>query len=358
MEYCKKLYKKDSKGKIRVLFVSTDAGDLIQKSGLIDGKLIERASFRPGKNIGKSNETTCIEQAVLEAESIVTKKLREGYFLTEHEAKNTEVVLPMLAKVYEEEEHKIDWNNCWVQPKFDGMRCLSTLNEKTSRKNVPITTMDHIKINPTVIDDEGNIETYVVDGELYVHGESFQTNMKYVKKYRGGLSERIQYYIYDVISDRPFHERIKIASLIAMTGKNCQVVPTFKVSSKEQVLEYHKMFLMDGYEGTMVRWGNAKYNIDKRSSNLLKFKDFIDKTYTIVDVVPSDKDPEIGVIHCVDGNLGRTFGCGMKFSYEERAEILINKDEYIGQIAEIRFFEYTDDGLPRFPVCFGFRLDK
>ena len=25
---------------------------------------------------------------------------------------------------------------------------------------------------------------------------------------------------------------------------------------------------------------------------------------------------------------------------------------------KIRFFEYTDDGLPRFPVCVGFRLDK
>ena len=29
-----------------------------------------------------------------------------------------------------------------------------------------------------------------------------------------------------------------------------------------------------------------------------------------------------------------------------------------GKTAEIRFFEYTDDGLPRFPVCVGIRLDK
>jgi hypothetical protein len=48
----------------------------------------------------------------------------------------------------------------------------------------------------------------------------------------------------------------------------------------------------------------------------------------------------------------------MKFSHEERELILTNKHEYIGQVAEIRFFEYSEEGIPRFPVCVGFRLDK
>ena len=75
-----------------------------------------------------------------------------------------------------------------------------------------------------------------------------------------------------------------------------------------------------------------------------------------MDIVPSEKNPLQGVVHCISGN--GTFGCGMKFSHKEREEILANKDHYIGQTAEIRFFEYTDDGVPRFPVCVGFRLDK
>ena len=49
---------------------------------------------------------------------------------------------------------------------------------------------------------------------------------------------------------------------------------------------------------------------------------------------------------------------GMKFSHAEREEILINKENYIGKTAEIRFFEYTEDGIPRFPVAVGIRLDK
>ena len=48
----------------------------------------------------------------------------------------------------------------------------------------------------------------------------------------------------------------------------------------------------------------------------------------------------------------------MKFSHKEREEILTNKVDYIGKIAEVRFFEYSEDGIPRFPVCHGFRLDK
>ena len=47
----------------------------------------------------------------------------------------------------------------------------------------------------------------------------------------------------------------------------------------------------------------------------------------------------------------------MKFPHKFREEVLINKEDYIGSTAEIRFFEYTDDGAPRFPVCVGIRLD-
>ena len=48
----------------------------------------------------------------------------------------------------------------------------------------------------------------------------------------------------------------------------------------------------------------------------------------------------------------------MKYSHEEREDFLTNKKKYIGKPAEIRFFEYTDAGIPRFPVMVGIRLDK
>jgi hypothetical protein len=45
-------------------------------------------------------------------------------------------------------------------------------------------------------------------------------------------------------------------------------------------------------------------------------------------------------------------------SHEERVDLLANKHLYIGKLANIRFFEWTDDGNPRFPVMIGIHLDR
>ena len=137
---------------------------------------------------------------------------------------------------------------------------------------------------------------------------------------------------------------------------NIKLAETFEVNSKEELIEYHKKFMEEGYEGSIIRHSEEGYAVDKRSSSLLKFKDFQDIACTIVGVEPSEKRPKQGIFICE--HSGNLFGCGMKFSHAEREEILINKENYIGKTAEIRFFEYTEDGIPRFPVAVGIRLDK
>jgi len=139
--------------------------------------------------------------------------------------------------------------------------------------------------------------------------------------------------------------------------KNLKLVETIRVSSENDINNCHTQFLSEGYEGTIIRWGNEGYEINKRSKHLLKKKDFIDVTARIVDVISSEKRPEQGVL-VIEWPGDRTCKASLKFSHAERKEILTNKANYIGQTAEIRFFEYTDDGLARFPVCVGFRLDK
>jgi len=348
----KTLYKKDTKKNLRFLTISTEGSILIQESGIVgtDSPIKHEKECTP-KNVGKVNATTGEEQAVSQMNSLIEKKLKEGYFETKEETNEFEVILPMLAKVYEKEAKKIDWSNCYVQPKLDGMRCLDTVNGKISRKNTPIETMDHIVIN------RPGTSNIIVDGELYAHGLSFQENMKLIKKKRPE-SVNVKHHVYDIISNSPFRDRNALLKAIVMKSTNLELVPTYKVTSMEEVKEYHSKFLGEGYEGTMIRWGNEGYKINGRSSNLLKYKDFIDKTYTIVDVLPSEADPEIGVIHCKLNKSDETFGCGMKFSHLERKEILANKANYIGKTAEVRFFEFTDGGIPRFPVVYGFRLDK
>jgi len=158
-----------------------------------------------------------------------------------------------------------------------------------------------------------------------------------------------------MVMNAPFAQRYEKLCDIVMHNPNIEVVPTHVINSLEELAYYHTKFLSEGYEGTMVRHSDENYAVNKRSSQLLKYKDFLDETYIVVDVVPSESRPEQGVVVCSSpkGN----FNCGMKFSHFERKVILEMKHEFIGQMAEVRFFEYTDGGLPRFPVCVGFRED-
>lgn len=358
-EFSQKIYKTDSKGKLRVLHVYTEGADLIQKSGLVDGAKVEHRSTCTGKNIGRSNETTPEQQAQAEAKSKIDTKMTTGYFNTMEEAQDTEVVLPMLAKSFEKESGKINWSlPVFAQPKLDGMRCFAVVKDSVvtliSRKGKSIDTCQHIIEDIKKI----GIRNGILDGELYAHGKTFQENMKLIKKYREGETEDVCFTMYDTVEQIPYLDRLRVVNLIAGMNPDdsLKVIENVPVKTEADIKKCHSKFIGQGYEGTIVRHGEAGYVINKRTSFLLKYKDFIDIACKVIDVVPSEKKPEQGVVVCT--NDGHTFNCGMKFSHKEREEILTNKDTYIGQTAEIRFFEYTDDGIPRFPVCHGFRLDK
>lgn len=373
-DYSKKIYKKDSKNKIRVLHVYTDGADLIQESGLVEGKLIPHKSTCTGKNIGKSNETTPAEQAVSEAISKIETKMTEGYFNSIEDAENMggdKVILPMLAKSYEKEIEKIDWQKAvFIQPKLDGMRCLAVVKAGTvtliSRTGKIIDTVPHINQNLMELSKEIDI---VLDGELYAHGKTFQENMRLLKKNRGVETEEVHYHVYDTISEESYTTRNELLQNavkyleenIAPLSNSIELVETAIIRDVSQIKDFHGLFLGQGYEGSIIRHGSDGYDINKRSSSLLKVKDFIDKAYPIIDVVPSERRPEQGVIVCEIPSLNiynQTFHANLKFSHAEREYILSNKEKYIGQMAEIRFFEFTEDRIPRFPVCVGFRLDK
>lgn len=358
-----RIYKKDSSGKIRYLSISTEGNMVVQESGVIGtNSPVYNRSACEAKNVGRSNSTTPAEQAILEATSKITEKMRLGYFTSIAEAQEKggkDFLLPMLAKDFKKEMKKVTFP-CYVQPKLDGMRSLGTEDDGfMSRTGKAIDTLGHIVL--------ADLEDVVLDGELYAHGISFQENMKLIKKYRPHLTEQVKYHVYDIVMDAPFSQRLAtLQELVAkMNNPHIELVPTYFVQSKAEIDTFHQQFIAAGYEGTMVRHSQEGYAVNKRSSQLLKYKDFLDEAYEVVDVVPSESRPEQGVVVCTKkmeqaGNnvWVQNFNCGMKFSHAEREEILANKQNYIGKMAEIRFFEYTDGGLPRFPVCVGFRLDK
>jgi len=353
----KSLYKLDSKKKLRAWNIWTEGDKIIQTAGLVGGKLVKNEKIAKPKNVGRSNETTPEEQADLEMNSTYNSKLTEGYFKTIEEAVKEEVILPMLAKSYGDHCKKIDWSTAFVQPKLDGMRCLCIIKDGTitliSRdgKIIDSTIMKHI------VDQLLNIKTNIVlDGELYCHGVGFQENMRLIKKYRPGETEEISYCVYDLISDASFEDRSELVFALLSSCDHIETVYTQKISSEEELKGYHQKFLGEGYEGSILRWSNNGYKINGRSEHLLKYKDFQDMSLPIIDVRPSEQRPKWGQF--VFSLKGQEFSCGMKFSHDERKQILINKKDYIGKTAELRYFELSEDGIPRFPICVGIRLDK
>jgi ATP-dependent DNA ligase len=129
------------------------------------------------------------------------------------------------------------------------------------------------------------------------------------------------------------------------------------VLSESNIEILRSVYVDEGYEGAMVRWGNAPYKTNGRSDNLLKLKIMEDLALVIQDIVPNEADPTQGtpIVHLEDGTIVR---CNVKGSHEERRHLLSHKQEYIGQKAEVRFFGYTDDGSLRHPTYYGIRHDK
>jgi len=362
MEFNKSIYKKDTKGKLRILTVSTSDGKLTQESGLLDGKKVLHESMSKPKNVGKANETTPTQQAISEAESLIKKKLDKGYFETIEEAENNVVIMPMLAHTFSDKKKKVKFP-CFAQPKLDGMRCLAHV--KNGEVNLVSRGGKNLNDNfPHIVAELSNFNFHkdiILDGELYAHGDDFQRNMELCKKYRPGETEAVKLNVYDVVWDKAYRWRhdLIIELLQDNNFEHLAKVDTYGIDNEDELKQVHSQVVEQGYEGTMVRWGEAGYKPNGKSDNLLKYKDFIDIAVPIKDILPNDKNPEHGTpIFHWPGATNDEFKAGTRLTHEMRVDLLINKGEYIGKTAELRFPEYYNTGVPRFPVMVGIRLDK
>jgi DNA ligase-1 len=131
------LYKKTSTGADQMWEIRVDGNKIITLFGQVNGKIQETPpTVCEGKNIGRANETTPEEQALLEAESQWTRKLKKDYVTTLGAAvagASSDLIeggiLPMLAHKFSEHGDKLKYP-CYVQPKLDGHRCLAVVDGK------------------------------------------------------------------------------------------------------------------------------------------------------------------------------------------------------------------------------------
>jgi len=134
-------------------------------------------------------------------------------------------------------------------------------------------------------------------------------------------------------------------------AKVIQVTPTYPIVNEESMKKFHKTFLENGYEGSIIR-ANQYYK-HKRSPWLLKVKDFSDTEATIVGY-EEGKGKRQGTLgkFIMQDDEGIEFGCppGKGYDYKDLAAMLDNIHYYIGKRATFTYFQKTKKGSYRHPL--------
>lgn len=368
------LYKKSTQGKIELWGVEIeDMGDgtarVLSTYGEVGGKMQTTFdTIREGKNLGKKNETTVIEQAYSEAKSKWEKKKKKGYVENPKDAEAGKVddlieggIEPMLAQTFEKHSDKIVYP-CLAQPKLDGIRCIAIKKGHSvtlwSRTRKRITSCPHIE--KSIAFHFARFENLILDGELYNHDlkSDFEKIVSAVRKENPSPeSERVQYHIYDVVLDGTNLQRARWLTLNALWSDRepLRLVKTEGIRTEADISTLFKEYRKAGYEGLMLRNNNAPYE-NKRSYNLQKVKEFDDAEFEIVGVVEGKGKLQglLGAFLCKTQD-GTEFEVKMTGNQEETKKFLNDSSLWKGKMLTVQYQGLTGKNkVPRFPV--GLRL--
>jgi len=283
------------------------------------------------------------------------------------------------------------------QPKFNGVRCFVSLEEieigeglfasreilpvLRSREGLeytaPITLIkSFIKLFNILKFNNYNANEIVFDGEIYVQDWSLQRIVSAVKT-ENENTPNLEFWCYDLaIPNVSQKERLKLLKdifiinsqvveptsitfnnshlLLGVRYNNIIRVVSHLIKNDEDAKQFFELFINNDFEGQIYRDINATYAFGKRTKALIKEKRWIDEEYQIVDIITSGKDHyegnPIGKYKCIT-NDGQQFDVTPALTKKERYYLLKDRAKYIGKLLTVRFYEYTDLGLPRHAIA-------
>lgn len=361
------LYKRDSKGKIRVWSMQAgwddeDTAGIRAISGLEDGKKIVSVwNISKPTNVGRANARNALEQAKFEAKAEWTKQTEKGYFDNIHDVDSFTAFKPMLAHDFT----KTPVTSGICQPKLDGIRCIASAKGLFSRAFKEIVAVPHI--SEALADFVVKHPTVTLDGELYNHElkADFQKITSLVRKTKNiskeALAESkamVQYHVYDMFDsanpEMTFMQRynwLQANLKQADTGPSIVKVVTHIAETPEDIDMLYGKYTEQGYEGQMIRQ-NTPYE-GKRTKNLLKRKEFITEEYKVVKVIEGQGAwsgyAKRFILALPDGT---EFGSGVRGNQAQLKELLESNNT--PDWATCRYFELSNDGVPRFPVVIDY----
>jgi DNA ligase-1 len=383
------IFGKDKTGKTRVwkasVFSSQDSnkGIAVIQHGILDGKLqVDTREYTEGKNIGKKNETTPLQQCMQEVEKKRKDKIeKEGYCETLINTETPDLsatttaasashylperkIFPMLANKYEpaaaSKKRKGIVFPCFVQPKLDGLRCVVYLNGTgrpvyQSRTGGYFAVLEHL--DTSVQDILSKHPNMILDGELYTTEIPFEELAGIIKKKTLTEADKqkiqcVQYHVYDVvIPEIPFRERLSIIQqIIAGDRGGVKLVATYLTNTPTEFNEKFGEYVAQGYEGIMLRNTEGLYQENYRSNDLMKYKEFFEAEYPIVDFKEATGRDAGTVIWECETPEGRRFSVRPRGTQEARREWFCKGGSLVGKQLTVIYQELSEMGVPRFPV--------
>jgi ATP-dependent DNA ligase len=385
------IYANNSHGREKVwssrIITNTEGHGIYEiEHGQTGGKMqLTRRVFTEGKNLGRANATTPLQQCTNELrKKWADKQNKEGYAprgtISAAAEENSapaaaaapSTIYPMLAQKYEptKKNTRIEFP-CFVQPKLDGLRCVVYLGADgkivtQSRTGGQFDHLSHIKNCAQLRAIFEKYPRLVLDGELYTRDIPFESLAGLIKKKKVSAEdlkqlECVGYHIYDCIClENPaatFYERNELLrGLAAAAAHPIHFVETAFITSADFRAHFQK-YIEDGYEGAMLRNRNSPYKQNNRSADLQKYKEFQEEEYTIVDFTQGAGRDEGTIIWVCETPSGERFSVRPRGSVEYRRDLFENGREYLGAKLTVIFQELSTFGVPRFPVGKCVRID-
>lgn len=368
----KVMYKRTSTGEVQVWYAQQFADSYSTISGRLGGaQVISGKVLCSGKNLGKVNETTDIEQCEIEILALYVKKLKEAYHFSVEDIDKKVFFQPMLAKKWvddflskgKDKKLKSQLFKYAVQTKLNGIRAILTAEGMWSRKGEPILSAPHIRkaLEPFF----QKYPNGILDGELYNYDlrqklselMSVAGKKKPTQKDLDRSAEIVQYWIYDggleedelsTAYDVRFPSLANKLIGITDVGSSVQIIQTDFVNTIDEIDEIFARVTNDGEEGVMVRVLPCPYE-QKRSGNLLKYKPTDDKEVTFLGVSKgSGTWADVAKTVQVRQEDGQEFSVTLKGSLEDAAWMLDNYSFFVDKEVTITYNGFTSYGVPNY----------
>ena len=291
-------------------------------------------------------------------------------YLPKYSTTSEGFVLPMLAKVLEDNKPFEKYGTMLGQWKIDGLRCIIGATDKSDDLFNPITLtyhsrtgedwtnkmcwMDEIllpKISKELLDmmvEEGAC----LDGELYLPGYSVNDINSFVKNTQLAQHYKLQYWCYDICCEnmsaetrRKFRTEQFVVPAIDFKTKEehlnnkeqLVILPTVDVINLDYAIFRRNSFIYLGFEGLILRNPSAEYQFGKRNQAMFKFKKVDDGKFTIVDITSEHKRSDLPLFVCRNDVNDELFECSINKPQDVQREILIHKEKYIGKYMQVEF---------------------